>query len=254
MKKLTLILLIFSLIFQNCHKDNETEQTDKLYLLKITKNSKQYLEYKYSDSQIIYFKNFSDSIYKKWEFEYNSLNELTKINEYNKNDQQISRFEYVYNTDSLISSIFIYKINNGQESLIEEQKLNYDNENKLIKIDAYLPETFEYDGLDIIKHGKVSDQGIWKDFEYSYDNKNNVLSKIGMPAISPNYISKHNIDSVIANWTEYIDNMGIDSIESTKKHKDLIYSSIFEYNENGYPKIEYRNYSNYVDTIEYIYE
>jgi hypothetical protein len=254
MNKITIILIFSSLIFHNCQKVNEDDPTDKFYTLKMLRNSTDYQVYKYSDTQMISFEDFSGPKYKKWEFDYDSLNKISKVIEYDENDLQISYYKYGYNSEGLISSLFVYNIKNGQESLIEEQKFKYDNEKRLTNIEAYFPQTFKYDGMDIIKHGKVSNRKIWIDFEYSYDNNNNILSKIGMPTIDVNYISKHNIKKVVANWTEYIDNMGIDSIESTKEHRDLIYSSIFEYNENGYPAIEYRNYSDSVDTIEYIYE
>ena len=247
--------IIGILILQSCEKDEDNNNVfkKKEYFLKITQNSEVYYEYKYTDSKMIYFKDLSGAEYRKWRFEYNASDELINVHIHNEAGEKVKRFKFEYNSEKHISSMTVYKYDNGNDSLFDERAFIYDEKFRLIEIDAFLPETFEYEGLDIIKHGKVND-GIWTDYQYFYDNKNNVLAEIGMPEINPVYISEHNIDSVVAYWTEHVDNMGIDSIESRIKHEDVIYSSNFEYNKNNNPKVEYRHYSNYKDILEYNYD
>jgi len=253
MKKIAIIIFPVIAILLSCEIKKVDPDREEPQILRITKNSKLYAEYKYSNSQMIYFKDYSGTEFEESLFEYNSLNILNNVTILDKNGDMITRNEFAYIHDSLISSVTVYKIKDDIESIIEIKYFEYDSLKRLTKIDAYFPETFEYFENDIVKHGEVNiSTQTWTEYTYTYDEEINVLANIGMPLIAVEHISKHNINSVTSHWIELsFENLG-EIIEIY--HDDLIYTSIFEYNENGYPKIEYRNYSNKIDTIRYMYE
>ena len=259
-KGFLILISVFTLSIR-CEKEEyplDSNENNKIieHTLVIMCNSDSIAKYVYADSKILSKKIFADSNIEETEYKYNLLMEMTGLSTFNVSKNTITNMDFNYNEQGLISSIACVRIFPGGDSLSETQILEYDSQDRLIKINAFLPETFEYSDLNITKHVKVNtDIVIWMDYSYTYDSKANPLNKIGLPLISVASISKYNINSVIAEWIEYPDcEMTPDTNIVPIHHTDSIYTSCFEYNKLDLPITEYRNFGDKIDTIRYIYE
>ena len=259
MQRKYLIVLFILLTHWACKKDNPSphkEASSVESIIRITKNSELYEKYKYTNSKAIYYKDYSGEQLKTYHFQYDSSGLVSETLVKDEYENILSRYEYRYNKkDSLISSISIYKMKDNDLTFIETKELIYDSLQRLTKIEGYLPETFAYQDKNVIKHGEVSNDGIWTDYTYSHDNKSNILSEIGVPLKEVKFISHHNILSKTAKWDEYIDIMEQeDTTNRVISKTELVYSSTFEYNSKRLPQVEYRKYSDRTDTLNYFYE
>jgi hypothetical protein len=249
------MVVVIILFLQNCTKDNKTNDAIKnnsvSHIIRIEKNSCLYKEYKYVDSVLIYLKDSSSANYKYISYSYDSIKkDLIGFNILDGNGNKISRYTIDYNGNGMISALTIYRYNGIQESIDQKASITY--ETNKFTINTFLPETFEYIGKNICKHGFVSNNGIWTEYDFNYDSNPNMISKIGLPHIYVESISENNIVSVISKWTEYIDEMGMG--DKIINHVDSLFTSKYTYNELGYPLLELRKCKTKVDTFKYIYE
>ena len=77
---------------------------------------------------------------------------------------------------------------------------------------------------------------------------------MNIPETKVEYLSDNAIILKVAEWTEYIDEMGVnDSSINYINHIDTIYTSTFEYDSDGLISREYRSFSDDIDTLEFIY-
>jgi hypothetical protein len=257
MKVKLLKLLGFSLILLllNCQKkdfiDNSNNSRNSLVILK---NYDTIAYYIYYDSMVIYSKTFYDQTMIT-DYIYNSSDSLIRMVINDLSTQSITYKDINYNSSGLINTIDVSRVNQSGDSLTEKQVFDYDPNGNLVKINAYLPETFKYKLDNVIENGKVNVKLlVWTDYIYTYDSKYNPLLDIGLPKISAINISNNNITSVIAHWTSYSDClMPPDTEIVTFDHIDTIYNSEFDYNSDNLPFIEYRHYSDRTDTLEYLY-
>lgn len=240
------------LISLGCEQ-NETAEEIIVKTLTITYNSDAYIVINYTGEQVINYKDFSGENLKISSFEYNDENVLIGmyVSDGDKETHQI----FNYSDDNIISEIQVLEVIDGIEKEIEIKTLEYNSSGYLIKINTYLPETFSYVDSRTFKYGYVK-KGVWTENIFLLDDYSNPLSQIGLPPITPETILEHNIVSSTAQWTEYYDCMGINDTTCIDqiKHSDMIYTSIFEYNENQLPIVEYRNKDGAVDTVRYFYD
>lgn len=240
----------------SCKKDNENEAPDSqidsvridVNVLTITDQNGSFTEYKYTESEIISCE-IDSRLYK---FEYDSLDQL-KERLWFDDDVLTRRDEYVYGTSNEIISINVYLIRDSAEQLYEEQTCIYSGD-KLVKIDASQPITFEYENANVLKYGCVGEQGewdgngMWLETEYEYNDKKNILSHINMPPLETEYISENLIES------KTVTRKQISGTDSSIMYSFHIYESTFEFDSNGNPVVEYRrNIGLSTDTIRYSY-
>lgn len=210
----------------------------------------------YSDSMILSFKSMENNIIEETDFEYNSKNVLTGLTTKNLKYNYTTYKDFSYDSLKRISSINVLRVFENGDSIKERQLIDYNSTSKLIKINSFLPETFEYIGNNVTKNGKVNEEvAIWTDYVYSYDNMVNPVYNIGLPLINVKQISQNNIKSKLAAWIEFTDCILPNDVNFLPmNHIDTIYTSTFEYNEIKKPTIEYRKYKRGIDTLNYIYE
>lgn len=247
MKKLIILLSgISGIIFLGC--DKETDSKDSIQIethsLLINKDGSNYIKYMYTDSTVISYTNYTSGDYK----EYNYTGDSIVVNTYNENDALKSKEVYHYNADNQIEYVNSYT---GENSVFIEKKEYEYHEQILTKIDAYFPEIFSFQDENIKEYETVSEAGVWIKCKYEYNNKQTAFVLINIPEPKVEYLSGNAIILKVAEWTGYIDGMGVN--DSTISHIDTIYTSTFEYNPDGLISREYRNLPDGIDILEFIY-
>jgi len=253
MRKILVLLTGFlGIIFSGCDKENDnispSDSSDSTQIethsLLIMQNGVNYFEYLYTDSTVISYSDFTSGDYK----EYDYVGDSVIVKTYNKNNVLENKEVYHYNSNNQIEYVNCYSGENS--AFVETKEYEYQNE-ILTKIDAYLPETFSFQDGNVQEWGAVSDEAIWTDYYFDYNDKQTAFFMINLPETNVEYISVNAIILKLAVWSEYIDGEGMG--DSTINHIDTIYTSTFEYNSDGLISKEYRNLSDEIDTLNYIY-
>jgi hypothetical protein len=181
---------------------------------------------------------------KKYEYTGDSV----VVKTYNEIDILDNKEVYHYNSNNQIVIVNCYA---GENSIFVEQK-EYEYQDRILtKINAYLPEIFTFLNGNINEHETVSENAIWTKYKYGYNENQTAYFMINLPETKVECISENAIILKVSEWTEYVDGMGIN--DSTINHIDTIYTSTFEYDSDGLISKEYRNSSDDIDTLEYIY-
>ncbi|MDA3883715.1 MAG: hypothetical protein PF481_10575 [Bacteroidales bacterium] len=251
-KRIVILTGILGIIFSGCDKQNEnispSDSKDSTQIethsLLINKNGVNYIEYLYTDTTVISYTDYTSGEYT----EYNFANDSVVVNTYNENDVLKTKEVYHYNADKQIEYVNSYT---GENSVFVEKKEYEYQEQILTKIDAYIPEIFSFQDENVQEYETVSEAGVMTTYKYEYNNKQNAFFMINLPETNVEYLSDNAIILKTAEWSEYIDNMGIN--DSTINHFDTIYTSTFEYDFEGLISREYRNLSDGIDTLEYFY-
>ena len=253
MKSLIVILTgILGIIFSGCDKktDNisptglEDSTQIETHSLLINKDGVNYIEYFYTDSTVISYKDYASGEYK----EYNCSDDSIVVNTYIGNNVLKSKEVYHYNAYSQIEYVNSYT---GENSVFFEKKVYKYQEQILTKIDAYLPEIFSFQNENVQEYETVGEAGVWTKYRYEYNSKQTAFFMLNLPEAKIECISDNAIILEVAEWTEYVDGMGFN--DSTINHIDTIYTSTFEYDSNGLISREYRYLSDDIDTLEFIY-
>ena len=253
MKKLLVLLTgILGIIFSGCDKENDnispSDSNDstqvETHSLLIVQNGVNHIEYLYTDSTVISYTDFTSGDYK----EYDYVGDSVVVKTYNENSVLENKEVYHYNSNNQIEYVNSY---NGENSVfVEKKEYEYQNE-MLTKIDAYLPETFSFQGGNVEQWGVVSNAAVWTEYKFDYNDKQTAFFMINLPESNVEFLSDNAIVLKVAEWTEYIDGMGVN--DSTINHVDTVYTSTFEYKSDGLISREYRNLSNDIDTLDYIF-
>lgn len=206
----------------------------------------------YNDSMIISHQTMENNIIEETEFHYDSIGLLTGLTIYNLTNNHITYKNFSYDSLNRICSI---NVTRNWYPIEEIRTLIYNEAGKLIQIKAFFPETFEYFGNNVLKNGRVDiNKGVWTEYIYSYDNMVNPIYNIGLPLIAAKQLSGNNRKSKIAYWDHLPDCMLPDDPCDPIRHIDTIYTSLFVYNNDNKPIIEYRKHKSGVDTLMYLYE
>jgi hypothetical protein len=254
-KQIVLMAGILGIIFIGC--DKETDNTPPIdskdsiqietHSLLINYNGANYIEYLYTDSTVISYKDYKSGEYK----EYNYTDDSIVVNTFNENYVLKNKEVYHCNADNQIEFVNSYI---GENSVFVEKKEYEYQEKILVKINAYLPEIFRFQDENVQEHEKVSEAGIWTKYRYEYNSKKTAFYMMNIPETKVEYLSDNAIVLKVAEWTEYIDGMGVnDSSINHINHIDTIYTSTFEYNSDGLISREYRTLLDDIDTLEFIY-
>jgi hypothetical protein len=251
-KRIVILTGILGIVFSGCDKQNEnispSDSKDSTQIethsLLINKNGVNYIEYLYTDTTVISYTDYTSGEYT----EYNFANDSVVVNTYNENDVLKTKEVYHYNADKQIEYVNSYT---GENSVFVEKKEYEYQEQILTKIDAYIPEIFSFQDENVQEYETVSEAVVMTTYKYEYNNKQNAFFMINLPETNVEYLSDNAIILKTAEWSEYIDNMGIN--DSTINHFDTIYTSTFEYDFEGLISREYRNLSDGIDTLEYFY-
>jgi hypothetical protein len=253
MRKLLVLLTgILGIIFSGCDKENDnispSDSTDSTQIethsLLIMKNGVNYIEFLYTDSTVISYSDYTSGDYKEYEY----FGDSVVVKTYNKNSNLESKEVYNYNSNNQIENVNCY---NGESSVFVEKK-EYEYQNQILtKIDAYLPETFSIQDGNVQEWGAVSNAAVWTEYKFKYNDKQTAFFMINLPESNVEYLSDNAIVLKVAEWTEYIDGMGVN--DSTINHVDTVYTSTFEYDSYGLISREYRKLSDDIDTFDYVY-
>lgn len=251
-KQIVLLTAILGIIIIGCDKETNnitpTNLKDSIQIethsLLINNNGVSFIEYFYTDSTVITYKDYTSEEYK----EYNYSNDSVVVNTYNENDVLKSKEVYHYNEANQIEYVNSYT---GEDSVFLERKEYEYQDQTLVKIDAYFPEFFYFLNENVHEHEAVSETGVWTKYRYEYNNKQTAYFMMNLPESKVEYLSDNAIVLKVAEWTEYLDGAGVN--DSTINHIDTIYTSTFEYDSDGLILREYRTLSDDIDTLEFIY-
>jgi hypothetical protein len=259
MKNNKVILILIMYLVLGCEKEpsnNQDINTLTKYTFLIINKSDTVSKLIYSDSLIFLYKTMENNMFEETYYHYDSIGLLIGLTTNNVKNNLKTFKDFYYDSVKRISTIKVCQILQNGDSLKEVQTLDYNENGKLININAFLPETFEYENSNVIKNGNVNvDKAIWTDYSLSYDNYNNPFYNIGLPMISVKELSQNNIITKIAKWIEYPDCMVPGDVNCKPiNHNDTIYTSTFEYNNDNKPKFEYRKSKSGIDTLRFIYK
>jgi hypothetical protein len=213
----------------------------------ITNKADTLLKLVYNDFRLISHKTMENNLIEETEYYYDSNGLLTGLRIFNLTNNQITYKVFSYDSSNRIRSI---NVNRNWYPIEEIRTLIYNEAGKLIQIKAFLPESFEYVGNNVLKNGRVDiNRFIWIEYVYSYDNMVNPIYNIGLPLIAAKQLSPNNRKSKIAYW----DDWGSGHSDAIRVI-DTIYTSFFVYNNDNKPIIEYRKHKSGVDTLMYLYK
>lgn len=240
-----------------CEKDlNDKSIQESVFELKIDLNNSPYKSFIFSENgvkeEIIFLEGNLD---KKVIYSFNEEKSALIKTYYDELNEKI-RFDSLFFDQSQRVSLIVYYFysdkNQDFDNLDHYQLLEYNGLGKLathIDYDStynhYLTLSYEY-----YPNGNVSrklypiDTGLPQD-SMEYDNKKSIYSLLNLPEIDELGISNNNITKITRKQQS---SDGFSTYES----EFVYYSSIFEYDSNGYPIKEIRKYSeNKIDTFTF---
>jgi len=248
------IFIFLTTAFISCMKNDITHQTpiiDDLVipsdsiLLVIKKNAVIIEEFTYRNDhklQMLVFNSDSGVWSHTYDLFYSPQGKLNKIHSMYVINTLNTYDSCYYNSDDRISSIISY----GDFGLSYIQTLQYDNAGRLkyVRLEqggGVYGTNYIYGSNDNVVKEYGSDDLVCDTTYYGYDQHKGFKFK-GYPALLPFGLSNNNIV------------YKLHKDQSGNVKPDDSYSSVFEYNSNGFPQKETRTYQNgKVDVYDFIY-